>query len=309
MEIKEAHYILAIAKYKNISKAAAALYISQPSLSKYLHNLENRLGTPLFDHINKQYIPTYTGERYLHYARQTVLVHNDWLTELQDLKNHKKGRLNIAVPIVLSACLIPKTLGKFHKNYPEIEINIYETASSIEKLFEKQTDLDAIIYNASTLPKHLDYRILGKSEITMVVPKGHPLTKLAVQKKGFKYPWLDIQTAKNEEFILLHDDLTTRKLLNCFFKENDFTPKAWMKTRSTEVAIRAVAHNNGLTFANENYVKNTIISDKLSCLSIGKSPLESTMIAAFRPNQYLSEHLKHYLDEIQAFCFTENNIQ
>ena len=46
MELKEARYILAIAKHQSIGKAAESLYISQPSLSKYLKNLEERLGAP-----------------------------------------------------------------------------------------------------------------------------------------------------------------------------------------------------------------------------------------------------------------------
>lgn len=303
MEIKEADYILAIAKYKNISRAAEALYISQPSLSKYLHNLERNLGTKLFSRINKEYVPTYTGERYLAYARQAVLVHRGWMAELQDLKNQKKGRLNIAVPIVLSACLIPQTLSKFHAKYPDVEINIFEVANSIEKIPEQRTDIDVTIYNASVPPERSGYKILGHSEITMVVPKNHPLAAAAVNKEGFKYPWIDIQLAKDENFVLLHDELTSQKLLNKLFKENAFTPKAWMRTHSTEVAIRMVAARNGLTFANENYVKNTSLADELVCLSIGEKPLRSTMIAAYHPDKYLSEHLKNYLEEIKAYCF------
>ena len=71
MELKEARYILAIAREKNISKAAETLFISQPSLSKYLKNLEQQLGTRLFDRIGSSYHPTYLGERYIHYAENT----------------------------------------------------------------------------------------------------------------------------------------------------------------------------------------------------------------------------------------------
>ena len=63
MELKEARYILAIAKHQSIGKAAESLYISQPSLSKYLKNLEERLGAPLFDRRENHYYPTYMGER------------------------------------------------------------------------------------------------------------------------------------------------------------------------------------------------------------------------------------------------------
>ena len=55
MDLKEARYILAIAHYKSIGKAAKALFISQPSLSKYLKNLEQQLGSPLFSRLEQPY--------------------------------------------------------------------------------------------------------------------------------------------------------------------------------------------------------------------------------------------------------------
>ena len=58
MELKEARYILAIARQGSIGKAAESLFISQPSLSKYLKNLENQLGGPLFYRRDNCYTPT-----------------------------------------------------------------------------------------------------------------------------------------------------------------------------------------------------------------------------------------------------------
>ena len=57
MELKEARYILAIARQGSIGKAAESLFISQPSLSKYLKNLENQLGGPLFYRRDNCYTP------------------------------------------------------------------------------------------------------------------------------------------------------------------------------------------------------------------------------------------------------------
>ena len=65
MEIKDADYVLAIARNRNISKAAKELYISQPSLSRYLSNLEARLGTVLFERQNNDIVPTSAGEIYI----------------------------------------------------------------------------------------------------------------------------------------------------------------------------------------------------------------------------------------------------
>ena len=299
MDIKEAKYVLAIAQYKSINKAAKALYISQPSLSKYLQNLEYRMGVKLFERMQNKYIPTYTGKRYITYAKKMIQIDNEWLNELNDIKNLKKGHLNLAVPVVLSSCLLPKTIALFHQKFPDIDINIYEMSHSVEKSLEDQTDIDAVIYNVANFPKELDYEILGYSEITMVVHKDNPLVSKAVSKPEFKYKWVDIDLVKNENFILLYDGQTTAKLLKDFFEENYFTPNVCMRTRSSEVAIMMAIQKSGLTFANENYVKNIDIRNELVCLSTGTKPLYSTLIAAYRHDQYLSEYLKCYLEIIK----------
>lgn len=101
MELKEARYILAIAKHQSIGKAAESLYISQPSLSKYLKNLEERLGAPLFDRRENHYYPTYMGERYLYYAERIAAFGDQWSQEFDDIAHQEKGRLNIAAPIMM----------------------------------------------------------------------------------------------------------------------------------------------------------------------------------------------------------------
>ena len=62
MDFRELNYVLAIEKYQNITKAADSLYVSQPTLSKFLMNLENTLGQKLFRKLGNKYILTYAGE-------------------------------------------------------------------------------------------------------------------------------------------------------------------------------------------------------------------------------------------------------
>ena len=58
MDFRELSYVLAIARHQNITRAAEALYISQPTLSKFLILLENDLGLKLFTRVGNRYIPT-----------------------------------------------------------------------------------------------------------------------------------------------------------------------------------------------------------------------------------------------------------
>ena len=70
LDLKDIDYVLAVAQYQSVSQAAKALFISQPALSKYLGNLEKRLGVPLFDRSGRQLALTEAGELYVKYARE-----------------------------------------------------------------------------------------------------------------------------------------------------------------------------------------------------------------------------------------------
>jgi DNA-binding transcriptional LysR family regulator len=74
MDFKELQYILSIARNNSISKAAKELYISQPSLSKYLQNLERSLDIKLFDRVGNNFILTYAGERYIKCAKEILKI-------------------------------------------------------------------------------------------------------------------------------------------------------------------------------------------------------------------------------------------
>ena len=74
MDFKELQYILCIAKNNSISKAAKELYISQPSLSKYLQNFERKLNIKFFDRAGNNFILTYAGETYIRYAKEILRI-------------------------------------------------------------------------------------------------------------------------------------------------------------------------------------------------------------------------------------------
>ncbi len=143
MNFREMSYITAIAKYQNITKAAEALHISQPGLSKFLSNLENELGLKLFDRADKKYIPTYAGQRYLEYSHKITDMKSSLDAELSDIIKRNIGVLNIGLPNMRCAFMLPKTLPVFSRKYPNVKVNIFEGTSAVidVKLLEGDIDL------------------------------------------------------------------------------------------------------------------------------------------------------------------------
>jgi DNA-binding transcriptional LysR family regulator len=302
MDLKEIRYILAIAKYKSISKAAEQLYISQPSLSKYLKNLENNLGVSLFDRVHNQYIPTFIGERYLHYAKKIEAYSLEWDSEYKDLINQSSGRINMAIPIMLGTVLIQPTLHSFYAKYPNVKINLMEEVNFIAEHTFKDHSVDLTIYNAHEYPLNLNYEVLNQEEIVMIVSKQNPLSTLGTPKKGFSYPWVDLSLFKNEKFILLYPDQTTGRIALKHFKNYGIDPDVLLSTRNSEMSIRLALEGVGIAFAPASYFNHMNKDNNSVCFSIGKIKLQTSLIASYMPNRYMPQHTKAYIAMLKAYC-------
>ncbi len=304
MDLKEARYILAIAKHKNIGKAAESLFISQPSLSKYLKNLERQLGAPLFSRIDNAYIPTYVGKRYLYYAEQIADLGKEWNQEYSDITHRKQGRFHIAIPIMLGSTLLQPTLMEFHKRYPHITINVMEEVNFIAEQTLTNHSIDLTFYNVHEFPKLLDYQVIRTEEIVLILPENHPLSEKAEKKPGFCYPWLDLSLLNQENFILLYPDQNTGGIALKLFSEYQINPPILLHTRNSQMSIQLAMDGMGAAFAPASYfhflAKDR--SDRPLCFSIGQTPVVTTTIAAHRPKRYLSQYAKDYIQILQEYC-------
>lgn len=82
---KDITYVIAVAECRNIHKAAEKLYISQPSLSRYILRIEQKLGMPLFHRKNNGIELTKAGEIYVAYAKEILLLRRNMEKELRNL--------------------------------------------------------------------------------------------------------------------------------------------------------------------------------------------------------------------------------
>ncbi len=306
MDLKEIRYILAIAKYKNISHASKALYITQPSLTKYLQNLERNLNGKLFNRIGNEYTPTYLGERYIHYVTQINEVKVQWEKEYYDIMELNNGRLTIAIPLMRSSCIIPDTLTIFKRQYPNVKVNIKEDIHSIEENIYLSNEIDFAIFCSDTVNPDFEYIKLGKEEIVLILSKEHPLAQSGIPKEGCRYPWIDLKNFADDSFVLLFPDQNTGKAALQLFSQAEIDPDILLHTRNNEVAIQLANKNMAVAFAPESYLKQMENSlDSTVCFSVGIPKTEIILIAAYRKGKYLSKYALDYLKIIKNYLDSE----
>lgn len=295
MNFQGLYYVLCVAKHQNLTKAAQELYISQPTLSKYLQKLERELGGKLFSRSGNSYTPTYLGRRYLEYARKVLAVNQDWERELLDLNACNEGELNIAFPLMRSSCMAAKIMGVFYEKYPGIRVNFMEEAYAIQEKLLLNDQLDFAIFNESRPHPKLSYETLLKEEILLVVRPEHFMASRGRKREGFRYPWMDLREFAEENFILHFPEQTTGQIALELFEYYGINPPVPVRSRNTEACVRLCMEGIGVCLVPETYIKNMYFPETPACFSVGEEGVYSTLTIAYRKGAYLPRYALDFI--------------
>ncbi|MBP3474878.1 MAG: LysR family transcriptional regulator [Lachnospiraceae bacterium] len=295
MDFQKFEYFMAIAKHRNLTKASQELYISQPTLTKFLQKLEQELGGKLFRRNGHNYDLTFLGQRYYDYAQKALTLNQDWEKELQDMRSSYEGELNIAFPPMRSVCILPKILPAFHTKHPGVRINIYEQGHNIQDSLLADGKLDFAIFSNWHPLSGLSYEVLTVEEILLILPSDHPLADRGIQRDGFRYPWLDLGLLADNPFILHFPDQNTGRAASQLFEQYHIQPPVHFRSRNNQLCIQLVSKGLGACFSPETYVQYTSSIWPLQAFSVGNPGLTNQLVLAYRQNSYLSTYAQDFI--------------
>ena len=130
MCIRDSRYLLAIRECGSISRAAAELFVAQPSLSQVLMNVESGFGQAIFKRSSEGVAPTAFGEVFLEELRQIAGLYRKLALEMEEFQEMKRGTITFGIPQNLGAYLLPMVLPAFAGRYPGIRIRFKENNST-----------------------------------------------------------------------------------------------------------------------------------------------------------------------------------
>ena len=268
MNSKQIFYIRSIAREGSITAAAKTLYISQPSLSQTLRQVEAELGVQLFDREAQPMRPTYAGEKFLEYA-DTVIAANERLErQMQEIREEGGGRLRLGISVQRAMQILPEAIPWFVMQFPNVSIELTEAGSaSLEELVLRgQVDL-ALAALESTSVK-LDYVLIEQETIGILAGNGSDLAS--------RFPDgtpLTLSDVRGDSFVSLRQGHSIRVVQDALFRKSGVEPPILLETDSLEVAKRVTlgsaacmlcsdiyadeaAHRQGSFFPLRNYVNN-----------------------------------------------------
>jgi DNA-binding transcriptional LysR family regulator len=151
MQLQQLAYFLAVARARHFTRAAEAVHVAQPSLSKQIRLLERELGAPLFSRARGNITLTAAGEALLPIASRILADVEAARLQVGELVDLQRGRVRLGATPSLSTVLLPKVLRAFRDAYPGVDLNIEEGGSRdlVRLLASGDLDLALII-----LPLH-----------------------------------------------------------------------------------------------------------------------------------------------------------
>lgn len=178
MKIREFKYFLAVAREESITKAAEYLFITQPSLTRQIQNMEKEVGRPLFIRAGRKMVLTETGRLLRKRAEEIVALYekaeSEWLNHADDVS----GEIYIGGGESYGMTILMDAISEMRKAYPNIKVNLYsgDMIDVCERLDKGLLDFGLLMQPAD-LTKYENIRLPYVDIWGLMMHKDHPLAK------------------------------------------------------------------------------------------------------------------------------------
>ncbi len=173
MDLWQLHVFVSVVDNKSFSKASEAINLSQPTVSSHIKELENYFQCTLLDRLGKTTEPTRAGKILYQHAKELLAMKQQAESSLFDFLGKTKGHLIIGGSTIPAGYIIPKLIGPFYREYPEISIELLagDTLQTVSNIAAGKVEVG--IVGAKTNNPLVIQEKLVADQMKLIVPSGH----------------------------------------------------------------------------------------------------------------------------------------
>lgn len=277
MLIAQLEAFLAVAERRSVSRAARALYLTQPALSARLRNLERDLGLELFERTSRGVRLTAAGHAFRPYAQRVLQTIADGRRVLAELGTNGT-RLVLGAAPAASAYLLPALLRSFQSAHPDVQVSVLTGHSEevLDMVLRERVHLGLVRElghpDIVTVPLSVD-------EIVLVVRPGHPLAGRAS---------IGVEELDRARLIMFDRTTSYFELASPFFRETGVVPRGLMEVDNIEAAKKMVEQGLGAALLPRSAVADAIATGVLVEVEVAGAPAVTRTIAAIRRRESIA---------------------
>ncbi len=304
--------IYTIAREQSFSKAAQKLFIAQPSLSLMVKNLEEELGTPLFDRSCKPIRLTEAGQEYIRATQQIREIEHAFNEYIRSLNHLETGSLRIGSNQLLSSLVLPKYISRFMQAYPKIHLKLIDANStSLENEISNGT-LDIVIDN-SVLPSDIFHqKHLASEHLLLAVPKtyeendacgAYQLTYEDILKNRLgEFRPVPLEAFSRTPFILMNRDNDIRKQTNAIFQETNFNPTVLFELDRLTNLYSYVEQGTAASLVSDTLVRNIrgVNQDNIVFYCLPTKHNTRNIYASYKKNKFCTKAMSALMEMLEG---------
>ena len=294
MDLHELQYIITVAECQSVTKAARKLYISQPSLSYAISQVEKAAGMKLFDRNHQPITLTEAGRLYVKMARNILREQGELASRLADLKNSGSGQIHMGIPAERAGYMLPYVLPTFRKEYPDSEFIIKEAGT--EDLMEM---LLADKVNFIICPWNDEVPVTVVKDLIYDEPMQLIATKDGFQDDMFydkEKRILSLKKIAAFPFIGIKKRHSVTREVQKIFEKSQIEPHIILKLESSTAAAQLAAAGLGYTIVPGRCARSLGPGYKAYCYRYDHYPLSLRVCVLYKDNTYLNKAERYLIN-------------
>lgn len=273
-----------------MNAAAAKLYISQPTVSQAIRELEEHYGVLLFERLNRRLYITDAGRRLFTYAKSLVKQFDDLEEKMFNLS--KKEKIRIGATITVGEAILSDVINRFNKKEPNIEVYSYMNNTRLieNKLLKSEIDIGIVegqikSSDLISIPEVNDYLVL-------ICSTKHPFAR----KKTIK-----LEELANENFAMREKGSGTRELFERYMAENGLDIKIAFEGNSPEAIKKEVINNNYLAVISICLVEEEVKNSQIHIIECAEGAWDRYFSIVYHKDKVLTKGMESLIEIIRDY--------
>ncbi len=288
MNIRKLEIFYKTAKYLNMSKVAKDMYISQPSISQSISEIESEIGTKLFDRIGKKLYLTHEGEVFYEYTRRILNIYEEGINIVRSSKSNK-GKLVIGASTTIGTYIMPYIIHNFNEEEKDIEVSmIVDNKHNIEELL-LNNKVDVAFIEGRADSKEIILKDIWKDELVFIS---------SIYHKWNGKTQLTVDDLKDSKFIIREDGSGTRERFEDFLENEDIKFNSYIELSNLEAIINYVKLNMGVSCVPYISVLDEENTKSINIYRLKDYNIKRSLYSAIHKDKYISKPIKCFME----FC-------
>lgn len=244
VELRQLRYFVEVAEREHISEAAEHLHVAQSAISRQIANLEEELGTPLFERIGRNVKLTPVGKIFLEHCITALKGIDFAAKQVEEFLDPAKGTIKIGFPTSLASYVLPTVISAFKKEYPEISFHLRQ--GSYKYLIDAVKNRELNLALLGPLPpkdEAINTTVLFSENIHALLPATHPLAK----KES-----INLVDLRQDQFVLFPEGYILNKVAVDACRSVGFMPNITSEGEDMDALKGLVAAGIGVTLLPES---------------------------------------------------------